>query len=173
MLDGTVKSFCLENWTINQSSPPLIAVGRWIAPASGAYGLPGGSFSWGVWPLSECPVSGGAVDWGAYRVHAPSGELLRYRFDCVERAEMLVPAPDQSTDPVLRFYDLLLDFTVDPKSGAVAVLDEDEVAAATADGTLSVEQQAIVARFKERFLADHSAFTDAVDAAIAHAQQCT
>ena len=38
-----------------------VVVGRWVAPEGNAYGVPVGTWSWGVWPLAPDSV------WGAYR----------------------------------------------------------------------------------------------------------
>ena len=139
-----------------------VVVGRWSAPASNTYGLPAGTFSWGVWPLKD------AV-WGAYRVHSPDGALLKYRFDALE-----LPYVEEHTDGELQlvFHDLLLDFTVtagDKGEPVVLVEDEDEVEQAVAQDSLKMDQLNKIRQFQAEFEAAPNAFLNSVDEAIATA----
>ncbi|PZC49292.1 MAG: putative RNA-binding protein, associated with RNAse of E/G family [Chloroflexi bacterium] len=125
-LDGSEQRFELERWLVRRD----LAVGRWLAETDNVFGLPAGSYSWGVWWVGR-PI-------GVYRLHAPDGELLRYRIDVVEAVEI--------EEDTIRYRDLLLDARLAPDEEESAGFtlhfeDEDEVAAALAAGTLSREQR--------------------------------
>lgn len=71
-LDGSSESFELELWDYTAEE---FIVARWVAsePAvASKYGIPVGSYSWGVWPLYH--HEGG---WCSYRHHNPDGRLNR------------------------------------------------------------------------------------------------
>ena len=162
-LDGTQQCFDIELW---RWAPREVVVGKWTAPDPNAYGVPPASTSWGVWPM----VAG--QRWGAYRIHAPDGTLLKYRFDALENPRAIDGEPRQ-----VAFDDLLLDVTVEVDSsssssyGAVTVEDEDEVEAAAASGALRPEQLKEVLAFRSAIVANPDAFLAEVDAHIAAAEE--
>ena len=51
-LDGRTQVFPIELW---RHDPGKVVIGRWVAPEGGAYGLPAGAYSWGVFPLAPPP----------------------------------------------------------------------------------------------------------------------
>jgi predicted RNA-binding protein associated with RNAse of E/G family len=117
---GEARRFDLECWL---ASPDLV-VARWVAEAGNGFGVPAGTFSWGVW-WSRRPI-------GAYRMHTPAGELRRYRVDAIEELRI--------GEGEVRYRDLLLDAWIAP-DGEVTFEDEDEVAEAIEAGRLSREQR--------------------------------
>ena len=135
-LSGSSTRFELELWRLAPESwAHRPAVGRWLAKKA-AYGLEAGSWSWGVWHTEACPVTGGAVSWGAYRIHAPDGRLLCHRFDCLERtAVAFVPG-----EPVLRRSQPVLAFLADDhrhRDADVPAMDDESEWVETSVATLS------------------------------------
>ncbi len=182
-LDGSAQEFVLECWEWDSSSvDDEIVVGRWCAPPGGQFGMPEGSYSWGVWGQGVF----GDVAVGAYRMHGPDGRLSGYRFDCIGRVEMEVhPANLQEADGVgngeeenislqrtLVFHDLLLDALVGPgPEYAVRLEDEDEVEEWTKSGKLSEAQLRTIESVRQVFSSEKhdgvACLASKVDAAIA------
>ena len=150
-LNGAEERFALELW---RWAPREVVVGKWVAPVGNPYEIEAGGYSYGVWPLAL------GQRWGAYRIHAPDGELLKYRFDALEQPRAMEGSPR-----TIAFDDLLLDISATSPT-AFTVEDEDEVAAAVASGALSAAQLREVETFRDEFVADPASFLRIVDAHI-------
>lgn len=110
-------------------SPNNVVVGKYVLnkEASKRYSMPENSYSWGVWPLGE------KVFWGAYRNHLPNGDLINYRFDCLEQSDVLEVKDFKECVLQLTYFDLLLDAKVwrdTEEKTSVFFEDESEVNAA-------------------------------------------
>ena len=166
-IDGRVQKFSLECWEWNPREE--IVVGLWTAPPGGEYGMPEGSFSWGVWGHGVF----GDANVGAYRIHMPNGSLKAYRFDVLRGVEM---SEDPSSGKVLAFHDLLLDVTVTTGATDFETVfeDEDEIKDFAKRGELSESQLSIINETKAYFsdpspCAGASRLVAMVDGAIANA----
>lgn len=172
-LNGKKQRFEIEFWNQNEA----FVVGRWVAPLGNPYGLPEGSFSFGVWNLLE-------QYYGSYRIHAPDGEIVSYRFDCVgnvvfERSGEASRVSNRYHARV-SFEDLLLDAYVVRKAPSsrddttnayeVRFEDEDELLAAIEEGELSEQQLEAVERFREELQAPGRIVSE-IDRAIAEAAE--
>jgi hypothetical protein len=152
--DGRVQTFALERWL----QTPDLFVGRWVAEAGNDFGAPVGLMSWGVWWRTRA--------YGAYRIHAADGSLLLYRFDALDRVRIDVGG--------VRYRDLLLDARIRRDAdGAVTVRleDEDEVAEAVTEGTLSTRAQRRVRWTRALFMRGADRLLARVDTAIELAER--
>jgi 8-oxo-dGTP pyrophosphatase MutT (NUDIX family) len=187
-VDGSAQEFSLECWEWDASRHgDEIVVGRWCAPPGGQFGMPEGSYSWGVWGRGVF----GDVAVGAYRMHDPDGRLRGYRFDAISGVEMLErrkvdkkkkkkkEEEEEEEDAenlhrTLVFHDLLLDAVVRPgPEYAVRVEDEDEVEEWTQLGKLSAAQLRTIDEVRQVFVSESkqhggvARLAGKVDAAIA------
>ena len=153
-MDGSQHEFKLEHW----SACDRYVVGRWVAVEGNPFGMEPGSYSWGVWPLMSGSV------WGAYRMHAPDGQLLKYRFDAVDRVQYVGALGDKECGRVV-FHDLLLDAVVDA-DGNVRLLDEAEVETACELGKMSKGQIERLQAFRSLLLSKREYLLLQVDEAI-------
>jgi len=151
-IDGTVAEYNIELW----KAQPHLVVGRWVAAKGNSFGLPVGTFSWGVWPIHAGSC------WGAYRIHDPAGNLIKYRFDALDNVRFAATetlpkvAQSESVEGVdtahaasLSFDDLILDAWMRPPNlDDVRLEDEAELEAALVDGKLSLAQRSRVDAFR-------------------------
>jgi hypothetical protein len=136
-LDGRVQSFACTGLLVS----PRLAVIRFdhtAARSVAGFVFPEGSHTIGYFWRAR--------PYNCYRIAAPSGAVIAYRFDVVDRVRI--------RDHAVGFRDLLLDIWIDP-SGHARVEDEDELMAATAADLLRVRDLARIERARRLILRDH------------------
>ena len=147
-MDGTQHVYDLERWYWDSCRE--IAVGRWVAPTGGAYGMESGEYSWGVWGKGVF----GDIGVGAYRMHQKDGTLKGYRFDVLNNVNI------NSQQHVMSFNDLLLDGIVTlSMDGGITKLEcvmEDEDEVMHWQNRLSVEQRSVIDTARDVLQNDNS-----------------
>ena len=121
---------------------PRLALVRFehAAPRSaGGFFFPAGSCTYGLFWAGR--------HYNLYRFTGPDAAVIAYRFDVVDRVRI---GPGR-----VSYHDLLLDVWISP-NGAILVEDEDEVAAALADGLLTPAQVATIARTRALITGKHA-----------------
>lgn len=147
LLNGNTRQFeNLEKWMISDNET---AVAKWVAPDDNPFGLPGKSYSWGVWTNKFPQLT-------IYRIHKPAGDLIKYRFDVIENLII--------TQDFVSFNDLLLDGTIYPKDlNKVILEDEDEVEEAVKENKLTNNQIQTIHQTRDFLLTHTSEITKHVD----------
>jgi Protein of unknown function (DUF402) len=148
-LDGRVQSFSCAGLLIS----PRLAIVRFdhtIARSVAGFFFPEGSHTIGYFWRAR--------SYNCYRFTSPSGAVIAYRFDVVDRVTIRAGA--------VSFRDLLLDIWVD-RSGTVQVEDEEDVAAAVAAGLLGARALARITRARRLVLRDHPRIIAECESALA------
>lgn len=138
--------------------PQKYIVVKYVATKEDArtFNIPVNSYSWGVWELEHNSF------WGAYRTHQCNGNLINYRFDCVESAVVRPAIDTNSLDLCIK--DLILDTKVFHKSdGSLKVIFEDEDEVHFHRSRLSNNQIKIIDKFRQSFLEEPHELINKVD----------
>jgi len=148
MLDGRRQTFACDALHMT----PRLAVVHFahtVARTAGGFTIVAGSYTLGFFWRAR--------PYNCYRFTAPSGSVVAYRFDVVDRVTI---RPGQ-----IGYRDLLLDFYVSP-TGAVTVEDEDEVAAALSAGVITPALAQRIAATRRLLERNHARIIAEVEAAV-------